>query len=463
MTEGRAESGSPQLCIPPSLASAVQVDGLRIYSELADAPRQREPDRTSASEIPVVAEITPEMILEEGDAWETDYAGRITAGFYEHDGRRFTIRDEQYRAIRDIALKLLGSGKVAELLSPQFVEHAIFRWVRDRHRENLTTPLVAYLEARAGEAVRDYEYWIPVSHFSVESEFSFGPGWIRPLRATDFDRWCENSPAPTDEGRAQYAALLAKFRRKLQGRAVVVWRCRAEQRRAEYLAHDGARRAIDLLRFFSAPMFFLNVNSGTAVLGLEALATATYLRIEDGILVGDGGAYIGGPFRSWKLLSADLERLRPAGLEALSRIFGDPGRTPFESLLMSCLEAYSLTSLEGHPPARLAQLFVPLERLLVRGQDERIQSSVSERIAFFVGRSKDQRKEIVRQVKDAYNRRSRYVHQGAPIGEAESIQPFLKSVWTFLSTTLLHTHRFRTKDDFISEIEDIKFGGGLDA
>ena len=98
-----------------------------------------------------------------------------------------------------------------------------------------------------------------------------------------------------------------------------------------------------------------------------------------------------------------------------------------------------------------------LESIFLKNENEPIQQNLAERIAFFISNNIDERKNIVRNIKDVYGIRSKYLHHGHSSSELESISKFMLNVWVVITKLLLDADRFVDKSAFINEIEDRKF------
>lgn len=97
-----------------------------------------------------------------------------------------------------------------------------------------------------------------------------------------------------------------------------------------------------------------------------------------------------------------------------------------------------------------------LESILLKNENEPIQQNLAERIAFFISNNIDGRKKIIRNIKDVYGIRSKYLHHGYSSYELESISEFMLNTQVVIVGLLLNADRFVDKSAF-NAIEDIKF------
>ena len=134
-----------------------------------------------------------------------------------------------------------------------------------------------------------------------------------------------------------------------------------------------------------------------------------------------------------------------------------PLTTDFRKDLYDALILYSRQSLALEISDKLVFTLAALESLLLRDSSEPIQKNLGERMAFLVGQSVPERKEIAKNVEDVYRIRSAFVHHGQTPQHVESLDRFLRAVWTTLLKLLSLVDQYPTKAALISALEDQKF------
>jgi hypothetical protein len=84
-----------------------------------------------------------------------------------------------------------------------------------------------------------------------------------------------------------------------------------------------------------------------------------------------------------------------------------------------------------------------------------IQKNLGERMAFLIGKWLESRKEIVKNVEEFYEIRSRLIHHGREASgkDLEVIDTFFFNVWWSFRHLLAEIDRYQTKAQLLAELE----------
>jgi hypothetical protein len=165
----------------------------------------------------------------------------------------------------------------------------------------------------------------------------------------------------------------------------------------------------------------------------------------------------GGTF--WHLDAGWIREIRELGLDKMSAVLTSQHRSEFQQVVLDAWLLYSRCSLESSPEGKLIYVLSALESLLLRNSQEPIQENLAHRLAFLLTTNVDERKQIIRTVKDTYSLRSRFVHHGAGIEDYDKVQNFLRLVSHFFLGLAERTERFVTREEFLEDIETRRLGG----
>src|SRR5262249_20371022 len=108
---------------------------------------------------------------------------------------------------------------------------------------------------------------------------------------------------------------------------------------------------------------------------------------------------------------------------------------------------------------RIVYTISALEGLLLRNPTEPLQQNLAERIAFLLFKQAEARWETVRNVRKVYDMRSKYIHHRVSLGDERELEMFVRNANFTLSQALKYSTLFTARADFISAIDQIKFGG----
>ena len=78
-------------------------------------------------------------------------------------------------------------------------------------------------------------------------------------------------------------------------------------------------------------------------------------------------------------------------------------------------------------------------------------------MAMFSQSKIEERKEVVRNLKAVYSLRSKYLHHGQSAAELEELEGFYMNTWVLFVQLLSNVGRFKTKEEFLTFVDDMKF------
>jgi hypothetical protein len=190
--------------------------------------------------------------------------------------------------------------------------------------------------------------------------------------------------------------------------------------------------------------------------GKENTRQAMELFIEDDAVKNVVEASIEDGPPGWNIDEA--RHVSPGLLEALHKLTLNRNATEFKSDLYATFLLHSRHSVVAEIPHKIVFLVAAIESLLIRDNREPIQKNLGERMAFIIGNSLRERKDIVRNVEDFYRVRSAFFHHGRSVKpeEADIVDKFFFNVWFCLGRLLVQADQYETKDKLLAVLEDRK-------
>jgi len=420
------------------------------------APARRDAPPLFPTDVHVAAALTDDEIQSFGPMGSMDLTGRETARYVPVGDAYVGFSGADYLEVMRLAEAMQRTPNMRNKVSRGAVADAVIRWMVDpqaRREEDLSTFVLAAMRP----LVVRRAILVPVHYLSAESTFTVGHVEFRPVSKDDLDGWFR-----TIRGRFGEAADLRptedRWRHRMQGwvsAAVVV---EAEQERADEIATYEADRSVSALRLFHPTMFHPALPCHTTLLGWETVRKThrVYLGANDAFETSRDEMEIPPPY-PWHLDNAELAHLRGIGLDSVSALLVLEPASDFDQKLIEALITYSRSALRPELSERLLYTVVALETLLLRDSSESIQQNIAERVAFIAANDAARRKQIVRDVKDAYGLRSAFVHHGATVEEMETVVRFARHVWDFFMRLIRNRERFSSKDDLFALVDALKY------
>jgi hypothetical protein len=393
---------------------------------------------------------------------QSDRLGRTTARYFEHEGRRFGFEDEKYQALARLSESVQRTNAFRDLVSTRWVEDAILGWIKAKFAGEVVPTLGDYLAEKCEEDVTEHEIWFPLSHLSVESDLTFGNVVFKTITEEIVDRMVEDMQGAKEGRDAAYAAqldmYLARQRADLQGLAAATAKVTAEPKRAYEVVRRESERAVAALRVFQVVATTTSeVTSYCALLGREIVEGIKSLEMENGRVRRTSSRAVGKPVLHWHLSDDDVRRYAEGlGFDQVNKLLASKDRTKFQDTLLDDLLLYSRSTQEKDLAGKLVYTLVAMESVLLRNDTEPIQQNVGERMAFINANTVEERQRIIRDLKAAYALRSRFVHHGHTIEERETIWRFMINAWALFTTLAKASQRFKTKEELIDQLEELK-------
>ena len=407
-----------------------------------------------APDLHPVATISPEDILSGSKfVYEHNAAGDPSGVFWVSGAMRVGWVGEAFQPIKTLVEKMGQLKPIRDLISDEFLLHEICGWLCDSLECRRSDGLADYLTTRINEVVKDHEIWIPLFRTYSSREFGLGPVRFQSISRKIMDEWWTRIPPHVLEDQRNVSAL-NKRRSELQARLAACIRVRADEKKAVELARAAAQNATALLRFLSPATLNSRLTSYCTPGGTEGVDVCIELFMDKGRI---GTMSRGVPDHrntDWRL-DASIE-LRPGVLENLDRLATDPVSTEYRKSLYDALILYSRQPLAREISDKLVFTLSALESMLLRDSNEPIQKNLGERMAFLIGQSVQQRKDIVKNIDEVYRIRSAFVHHGQTARHVETVDRFLVNAWATMSRLLDFVPRFRTKAALIGALDDQK-------
>lgn len=380
--------------------------------------------------------------------------GEDIYGFFEDD----------YSAFVNLVDQIQRTIELRDSVSKSFVADCILKWAELRVTGQQTPDVVEYLVGRCENEIKSLEVWIPIAETVIDSQFDIGKVTFKAVTRSMIDDWLENDKAENKAKSLPFSEedielSYQKMRKNIQGRAAATMNLLAEPSRAVEIAYDESIKSIGLLRLFSPAMLLPRARSFTTPVGFENLGVKEHFTLSESRLLGFSweGVYQGNP--TWHISDETLEAMRMGGLLIVDKLAREASPSEFQASLLNSLLLYSESCLSDDIKDRLVYVLAALESMLIADASEPIQSSLADRMAFFMGEDRDHRLKIVENVRDVYSLRSQFLHHGKSIKDWEAIGAFLLNAWAFFVMTIGRAYEFHTKPDFIRHIQDIKYSG----
>lgn len=445
--------------IHPSARDNFDSKAALLLGRITGAPRPEAGNPRFESEIHVAAAITDKEIIGEPSEAIIDYRGKTIGRFFIFAGIRYGLTEKNHEELVKLAESIQKLPAFRDSISKDFVEERIFSWLQIEFANPGTSgSFMQFLTSEASNAVRPITVFVPVANAVVEEAFEFCGATIRNMtKAMVDDLVSIGDSSPEEDSRQNVKKFFDEFRQEYQGYVVVEIRLTCEPSFANAVALEVASRAMDLLGIYSGAVLIPDVKCLSRIKGTENFNQyTTVTKSQDGGLGIQKGILDRVSARQWLISKSDLDEYSRCGLGILSQIAGREKQTEMESTILSMAFLYSKAAFTSDPMEKLVYMLSALESTLLRNESEPIQQNLAERLAFFTSQDLSERKAIIKNVRNVYGLRSKYLHHGHSSSDLEELSTFFVRVWIFYVQLVINSGHFKTKSEFLDAIDDLK-------
>ena len=385
--------------------------------------------------------------------WQDRQGKSIGIAVAEAGGFRTGLIGPDYEKLEALALSMARARPFKSTASVEFLRAQIFEWVKERHRGQGSAGCVDYILRALEGAAAEHRLLFPVSDLHVQSPLTLGSVTVSTFPERIFEELeSKRVDGPNAEAHAE---LCRSMRQDFQGLAVAETSVFGEPTRAQEIAAERVDLAVGVLRFFTPP----GVTSRVARWGYAPRRTARvfvtdptgkFLSTAAGIVDRPGTMVIGDRLR---------DILFDVGLSEVCDILARGSRTDFEEAVLAGMVTFGRAALTPDFREKMIWYCAGLESILLRDSSESILQNLSERLAMFAYDTVQEREVALKDVKEAYSLRSRFVHHGAEIDESEVVNRFAHHGLQVFRRIVKNVHRFSRKVEFVEHIDRMKLSG----
>ena len=359
-----------------------------------------------------------------------------------------------YEKLEALALSMAKVRPFKSTASVEFLGAQIFEWVKDRHRGRSSLGCVDYILGAFESAATEQRLLFPVSDLHVQSPLTLGSVTVSTFPESIFNEF--ESKRVDGRSADAHAEFCRSMRRDFQGIAVAETNVFGEPIRAREVAGERVELAVAVLRFFTPP----GVTSRVARWGYAPpRADRVFFVDPTGKFQRTSAAIIDRP--GTMVLSDELrDILLEVGLSEVREILARASRTDFEDALLTGMVTFGRAALTADLREKMIWYCAGLESILLRDSSEPILHNLSERLAMFAYERVQDRTVALRDVKEAYSLRSRFVHHGAQIDEGDVVNRFAEHGLQVFRRVAKSVHRFSRKVELLDYIDRMKLSGG---
>lgn len=400
--------------------------------------------------------VTSSDILDESLVRSTNFIGS-TVAIYLDDKKSLGVFEDGCLEIQKLLDSLLKVKEINRKVSIKTLESLLHEWIKCKYYDRGFCEFIEYFCNSIIKLIDVNEVWIPIQLLHIEKNFNIGKVTFKPITKKVIDDLETHALNQAKDSQQEITKMLFdKKIRCFQGYTAATILIEAEPNRANEIALEETHTALAMLRVFSVaaqePLIFYPCS----VWGSSNIDYAHFISLKEGNLHQLSIKTLDRRPEPEILNIHTIDKLFSAGLNILDRLLRSQNISLFQEKLLDSLILYSRSTVSKNTSDKLVYILVSLESIFLRNSSEPIQQNLGERIAFLIGNSIDERKKIIRVIRDAYNLRSRFVHHGGSVDDYDKMREFMLYARRAVISVIHASESVPTIEVLLDELDDRK-------
>lgn len=400
--------------------------------------------------------ITDKDIIGEIEHSFSDITGQEKGKGFIHNNLLYGFIHNDYLEFIRVLQFVHHQKLISDIASYDFIKKHLFHWCKDIYSKSISIDFFEYLSLKLDEFVDDYKILIPIPYTTSCNPFRIGKIYFETLTEEMVDAWFPYTNKDENEAK-KLEQYKIELRKKYQGYLIGTFVYSAEPHKAQEIAYYHINNSLSFLRLFSSANHIPGLLNGTYQYGNRMMRTKEYMCIksnEMGITttssVLDKGLYFRIDQNVYSLLNNDT-------FQKYSNLLCKDEPNEFQKKLIECINIYSKNTLRYDFFDKLIYMLVSLETMLLKNNSEPIQQNIAERIAFLIGKTIDEKKEIIKTFKKIYAIRSEFIHHGeSNIEETNLLKKLMEYTWLCFVKLIMTSDKYTTVIELIDALDTLK-------
>jgi hypothetical protein len=349
---------------------------------------------------------------------------------------------------------------INSIVDRKFIYTLGFDWIMEVYtNKQAKSDFTSHFIDEITKAVKKYRIHYPILHLDIGKSFDVGVVKIDFFTEQFFDelstKYAKDNPEEEN--------AIEIFRKKHQGKVTASCIVVAELNKAKKIALEKCSLAVDLLKIFSNTL-----DDPNHVLSLDIDVNANSNAINEIFMLkpDEENEFSYSTYNSanhHRLMEAEMERMKVRQFNAfhqfLLRI--EQEQKELDLLVINSIKRLSKAFSNTNLHERIVDIFTVLESLLLPNEQANILDSLSKYLPKIVTKASDDRKKIIKCVKDMYAVRSSLVHHGKEKGFDINNLRHLQIITVILLHNLtVYSSQNRTKKSILDAIDEAIIAAG---
>ena len=362
---------------------------------------------------------------------------------------RYGLIDSNFLQFKIITENLWRAVRNKNPISYDYIENKFKEWIVFRKTKQSKINLIEYIKESFANDIGNYKILIPIPFTCIAKDFNFGKISFSTFKKEQIEEYLNS----VDKDKSKLKEHILK---NYSGYMVGIYEGKGERRYVKEEAYYNISVCLSLIRLFSPANQNAEMISAADAIMNNNFHTQNFITLNNdnrsfsySSEIIDKGYYCIIPEEVIdKMLSDDFIGFK----YLLSDNMSEYGKKLLDSITI-----YSKHTLKREISDKILYILSSLEMIFLKNDSESIQQNLSERIAFYIGKTPESRVKIIKIIKDTYQIRSRSVHHGKQnIESINRVNDFLILAWSVFKQLISDYNNFNNIEELINQLEYTK-------
>jgi hypothetical protein len=406
------------------------------------------PPQGSMAHVPIVDHITDADIVGPVTLTRIDWLGRFRGLEVHGTDIHECLPEQAARKLEQIADTVASRRELREHCGTPYIVRHLSDWVRRRRvSEPADSSWTGDLLANLARDVTERTILIPLEGIHITAPFRLGQVSFDYFTEASIDEMLHSVPQDNLQIRNDW-------KRNYQGRVYARYQCTAESIQAAELAIYHTDKALEILLLAHLAAGDIRARSLIGRMGQVAPAErhVFQMRPSGGPLLSRGGEP--SAIMQFTVDAQHLFIMRHSGIGMADQLLRKSQPTDLEEKALEAISHFAHGVASPARQDRLIHAVVAVESLLLKNDNEPIEANLGPRIAILTASTLPDRKQAVKDFREGYQLRSKFLHHGAKLNEIDTANRLLLLCLSAVDAVMMMTPKFTTKEALLNHLDD---------
>ena len=375
--------------------------------------------------------------------------------------QKFSIDDTDFLQVKKLVNSIIKVKEISEVTTYKFILDQVLKWMYQAKDAKAGMDLCNYLKDSIADSIKEFDVMVPILYLSIPAQFKIGDVEFFCLSEAQIDEWAQTFLSENID----YLKSPYEDRKSiLLGTVLARYRHRAEISKAKEVAMEKIYLAVDLLKITSEtilypdyPLYF-DVDNRVGVNPLNNLvyidcSIPHFLNFNDYRKI-----------RPNEITNGTFERMDRLHLQTFAEFISKVAinnMSELENVIIRSIKSFARAISNFDKHQRIIEIFSILESLLVLSSNGPLIDTVGKYCSRLITKKVDDRRKVIKVIKDLYEVRSSMVHHAKRKAFADEDLNTLQIITNgLLYKLVLKSKRHLQMQTILDEIDDAILSAG---